>query len=136
MRRALFWFRRDLRLEDNCALYHCLKENDQVIPIFIFDQEILSGLPKQDKRVEFIWYCVQNIKKQLNEQGSDLVVNYGTALDVVELAKRFNVNAVYCNEDYEPSSINRDDNIKSALGQLKIAFYSYKDTVIFAKKKY
>ncbi|AXI02518.1 cryptochrome/photolyase family protein [Aquirhabdus parva] len=135
MRRALFWFRRDLRLEDNCALYHCLKENDQVIPIFIFDQEILSGLPKQDKRVEFIWYCVQNIKKQLNEQGSDLVVNYGTALDVVELAKRFNVNAVYCNEDYEPSSINRDDNIKSALGQLKIAFYSYKDTVIFAKKE-
>ncbi len=135
MRRALFWFRRDLRLDDNCALYRCLNENDQVIPIFIFDQAILNDLPKHDKRVEFIWYCVQNIKKLLNPQGSDLVVHYGAAHDVIELARQFNVDAVYCNEDYEPSAIKRDLNAKAELEAFGVAFLSFKDSVIFAKKE-
>jgi deoxyribodipyrimidine photo-lyase len=135
MKKALFWFRRDLRLEDNCALYHCLNDNDMVIPIFIFDQDILEKLPKKDKRVEFIWHCIQNIKTKLNLIGSDLIVAHDSASKVIALAKAHHVTAVYCNEDYEPDVIERDQFVQQELLKNHIDFRTYKDTVIFAKKE-
>ncbi len=135
MKKAIFWFRRDLRLEDNCALYHCLNDNDIVIPVFIFDKNILNELPKKDKRVEFIWHCIQNIKMQLNEVGSDLIVVHDRPSKVIELAKAHQVTAVYCNEDYEPDAIKRDQFVQQELQRCNIEFKSYKDTVIFAKRE-
>lgn len=135
MKKAIFWFRRDLRLEDNCALYHCLNDNDIVIPIFIFDKNILEKLPKKDKRVEFIWHCIQHIKTKLNDLGSDLIVVHDRPSQVIELAKAHQVTAVYCNEDYEPDAIHRDQFVQQELRHHQIEFKSYKDTVIFAKRE-
>lgn len=133
-RRALFWFRRDLRLNDNVGLYHALKECDHVAPIFIFDKTILQDLASEDRRVEFILKCLSSLKSQLNLIGSDILVKYAVAdNEIVNLAKTFKVSAVYVNEDYEPQARVRDANIQNMLAEQQIEFKSYKDTVIFGK---
>lgn len=133
-RKALFWFRRDLRLEDNAGLYFALKECDLVAPIFIFDKKILNELPTEDRRVEFIWNILNNLKRELQSLGSDIVVKYGfSEQEVISLAKKFKVDAVYTNEDYEPNARQRDDTIRDGLANFNIEFKSYKDTVIFSQ---
>jgi len=74
---SIFWFRRDLRLADNAALYHALKSDYPVLPLFIFDNNILDKLPKDDARVTFIYQTIEDLKKELQQQGSDLLVKYG-----------------------------------------------------------
>ena len=97
---AVFWFRRDLRLADNAGLYYALKENERVIPLFIFDTEILQNLEdKADRRVDFIHQTLQHLKTQLEELGSSLVVLFGNP---VELWEKSEARSVYTNRDYEP----------------------------------
>ena len=109
---ALFWFRRDLRLHDNHGLYEALKHNDSVLPIFIFDQQILDSLPKQDARVEFILKQLTEINKTLKSHGSQLAVYNGTTEAVFnKLLGDYQVSSVYCNHDYEPYALSRDQSI-------------------------
>jgi deoxyribodipyrimidine photo-lyase len=135
MKKAIFWFRRDLRLEDNTGLFHCLNDFDQVIPVFIFDKNILDKLPTKDKRVEFIWHCIQHLKNKLNAIGSDLIVIHDHPHQIIQLAAEHQVDTVYCTEDYEPDAINRDQLVRDELNKINIEFKSFKDTVIFAKKE-
>ena len=135
MKKALFWFRRDLRLEDNCALFHCLNENDMVAPVFIFDKKILADLPKKDKRIEFIWHNLRNLKTELNKKGSDLIVTHSQSDEIIQLAKKYDVSTVYCNHDYEPEAIQRDLMVKEELLKHNIEFRSYKDVVVFEKNE-
>ncbi|MBC7752150.1 MAG: deoxyribodipyrimidine photo-lyase [Candidatus Saccharibacteria bacterium] len=135
MKKAIFWFRRDLRLEDNTALFHCLNDFDLVIPVFIFDKNILEKLPRSDRRVEFIWHCIQHVKNKLNDSGSDLIVIHDYPDQIIKLAKEHQVDAVYCTEDYEPDAISRDQFIGEELYKNNIQFRHFKDTVIFAKKE-
>ncbi|GAC1372718.1 MAG: deoxyribodipyrimidine photo-lyase [Aquirhabdus sp.] len=135
MKKAIFWFRRDLRLEDNTALFHCLNDCDLVIPVFIFDKTILEKLPPADKRVEFIWHCIQHIKNKLNAIGSDLIVIQDYPDRIIQLAKEHQVDALYCNEDYEPDAISRDQFVRDELSKNNIQFKAFKDTVIFAKRE-
>lgn len=133
-KKVLFWFRRDLRLEDNAGLFHALKDSEMVAPVFIFDKEILNNLPSEDRRVEFVFNCVKMLKKSLNDLGSDIIVKFAYAeKEIPELAKKFKVDAVYANEDYEPNARKRDGNIESVLKENNIELKLYKDTVIFAK---
>lgn len=133
-RKGLFWFRRDLRLNDNTGLYYALKECDSLAPIFIFDKAVLDELPSQDRRVEFIWQCVAALKVQLKELGTDILVRYAySEQEVVALATKFKVDAVYVNEEYEPACRQRDGIISDELEQIGIEFKSYKDTVIFSQ---
>lgn len=133
-KKILFWFRRDLRLEDNVGLYNALKDSEKVALIFIFDKSILNDLPKEDKRVEFIYNTIKNLKKQLNEIGTDIIIEYDYSEKVIiESAKKFNVDAVYTNEDYEPFARKRDGNVKQELNKINIDFVLFKDTVIFHK---
>ncbi len=128
---TVFWFRRDLRLQDNAGLYAALKENKNVIPVFIFDTEILEKLEdKQDRRVEFIHQSLSVIKTQLEEMGSSLLVLHGNPID---LYKKLNPKAVYTNHDYEPYARKRDASIKSILEERDIAFKTFKDQLIFEK---
>ena len=130
---SLVWFRRDLRDFDHAALYHALKSSHHVYCVFVFDQEILDQLKnKQDRRVEFIWESVLELKTKLQSHGSDLIVKYGIARDeVVTLAKLLKVNTVFSNRDYEPSAIARDAYVKQQLDALDIDFEQFKDHVIF-----
>ncbi len=132
---SIFWFRRDLRLSDNAGLFHALKNNSCVLPIFIFDVYILSRLEnKKDKRVEFIQLALSELQKQLLEIGSSLCVMHGKIEDVFnELIQKYSVKNIYTNADYEPSAIERDKLIKRFANKKNIPFYYFKDQVIFEK---
>ncbi len=134
---SLFWFRRDLRLEDNAGLYYALKENSAVIPIFIFDTTILSQLEDHsDKRVLFIHQTIKKLKKQLQSLGTDLVVLYGNPVDIYKnLIEKWAVKNVYANHDYEPYAIERDAQISNLLKEKGIVFKTFKDQVIFEKNE-
>ena len=133
---TFFWFRRDLRLEDNVGLYHALQSKYPVIPLFIFDDSILDSLPKNDARVGFIHQSLAKINQQLQEIGSSLLVKKGKTQQVwQELLQEFEVKEVYFNKDYEPYALERDLVISELLEANKTKPYSYKDQVIFEEKE-
>lgn len=132
---TLFWFRRDLRLEDNAGLFHALKESQQVLPVFIFDTTILRRLEDQDDlRVQFIHQTLSNLKDQLQSMGSDLLVRFGEPLSVwKDLVGDLEVGQVYCNDDYEPYATQRDLAVESMLRSRGIEFKRFKDQCLFEK---
>lgn len=132
---SIFWFRRDLRLNDNAGLYHALKSGNTILPIFIFDKDILDKLSnKGDLRVNFIHKVISDLKRELNNLGSDLAVFYGKPLEVFkELSQKYAISAVFTNHDYEPYAIKRDKEVKDFLMSKTIDFKSFKDQVIFEK---
>ncbi len=129
------WFRRDLRLHDNAALYHALKEGIPVVPVFIFDRSILDKLEdKQDRRVEFIHLAITAMQQQLQQLGSSMEVYYGFPADVFQqLANKYSIKKVFTNHDYEPYAKERDVAIQQQLNAAGISFHTYKDQVIFEK---
>ncbi len=130
---ALFWFRRDLRLEDNAGLYHALKGDLPVLPVFIFDKNILDELEDQDDaRLTFIHRAVSALQEKLKGQGSGLYVAYGKPEAVLSrLMETFDIRVVYTNHDYEPYAKKRDQAVKELLSDKGIEFKTYKDQVIF-----
>lgn len=132
---SVFWFRRDLRLDDNAGLYYALKNGLPVLPIFIFDENILDKLEdKKDGRVEFIHQVVFNLNEQLKELGSSINVFYSTPEKAFkELVKEYSIQTVYTNHDYEPYADERDAAVKNLLSKNKINFKTYKDQCIFEK---
>lgn len=132
---AIFWHRRDLRLHDNAGLYHALRSGLPVLCLFIFDKNILEKLnDRYDKRVTFIHDTVMDLQSSLAEQGSDLLIRYGTPEKIwEELTEEFQLGAVYTNHDYESYSKTRDTQIEALLKNKGIAFLTYKDQVIFEK---
>jgi deoxyribodipyrimidine photo-lyase len=132
---SIFWFRRDLRLADNAGLYYALKQNENILPIFIFDEEILNKLEdKHDARVQFIHEQIVHLQKQLLVFESAIKVIIGKPIDIFNnLIKEYNVKNVYCNHDYEPYAIKRDQDIQDYLKIRNISFHTYKDQVIFEK---
>lgn len=129
---AIFWFRRDLRLEDNTAFIQALQQFDRVIPVFIFDTNILDELPPDDARVSFIYQQLEALHFQLKAKGSGLLIRHGKPVHVwLELLKELQPQAVFLNKDYEPYALNRDKKIKDLLQQNKVFYKSFKDQVIF-----
>lgn len=131
----IFWFRRDLRLEDNAGLYHALKSGNNTQCIFIFDKNILEKLEdRDDARVTFIYEQIERLKKELELLGSSLWVYYSTPKDVfTSIIKEQKINAVYTNHDYESYAQTRDSEIRNILSKSNIKFYTFKDQVIFEK---
>lgn len=134
---TIFWFRRDLRLDDNAALYHALKSGNPVLSLFIFDPAILGKLgDKRDTRVTFIYDTIQTLQKELEDHGSSLLVIYDDAEKAWhKVLKDYNVSAVYANHDYEPYAKTRDEAIAQLLHHHDIEFKTYKDQVIFEKNE-
>ncbi|WP_276133517.1 cryptochrome/photolyase family protein [Polluticoccus soli] len=132
---SIFWFRRDLRLHDNAGLYYALKASRPVLPVFIFDTNILEDLKdRQDKRIQFIYDVLAKMQAQLEKKGSTLRVLHGTPKECfAKLLKEYKVTAVYTNNDYEPYATKRDSEIAKLLDKEGITFHSYKDQVIFEK---
>ncbi|WNM18237.1 cryptochrome/photolyase family protein [Flavobacterium capsici] len=132
----IFWFRRDLRLEDNVGLYHALQSGEEILPIFIFDKNILSQLPKDDARVTFIHQQVENIQNQLKSIGKSLAVFYGNPFEVYEkLISENKIKTVFTNHDYEPYARKRDLELYQLFKENNIEFKTSKDQVIFEKSE-
>lgn len=132
---AIFWFRRDLRLEDNAGLYHALKAGGPVLPLFIFDRNILDQLDNPaDRRVEFIQAALVHMQRRLVELGTSIEIREGRPLDVIlQLVAEFEVSGIWTNADYEPYATERDGEVARELAARGIPFYSFKDQVIFEK---
>lgn len=132
---SIFWFRRDLRLDDNAGLSHALACGQPVLPLFIFDRTILAGLPPDDARVTFIYDRLQLLRAQLVEKhASSLALYHGEPLEVFErILRRYPVTAVYTNHDYEPAARARDDTVQKWLLGRSVAFHTYKDHLISEK---
>ena len=132
MKKNIFWFRRDLRLDDNTALNAALNSKDPVIAIFIFDNQIVDRLPKNDARINFIYSQLKRIDSLLKSYGSSLLVFKGNPCDIfTELISKYNINCVFSNKDYEPYALNRDKKIDIFLKEYNIKFSQFKDQVIF-----
>ncbi|MBU3681739.1 MAG: deoxyribodipyrimidine photo-lyase [Flavobacterium sp.] len=133
---TLFWFRRDLRLNDNRALFHALTDQTDVLPLFIFDTTILNQLEKQDARVNFIHELLTKIQTKLQQNGKSLAVFHGNPVDIfAQLIAKHPIQAVYANRDYEPNARKRDKAIFELLATNNIPFQTYKDQVIFEKNE-
>ncbi len=129
---ALFWFRRDLRLEDNAGLYHALSGDLPVLPIFIFDTNILNELASDDPRVNFIYDSLANMQQQLQTVESGLLIKKGDpTLVLKELTQQYNIAAIYTNRDYEPYAKKRDTAVAQWTESAGISFNTFKDQVIF-----
>ncbi|MBK7474616.1 MAG: deoxyribodipyrimidine photo-lyase [Haliscomenobacter sp.] len=130
---SIFWFRRDLRLSDNRGLYEALQGPNPVLPLFIFDTDILNALPsRQDARVVFIYRELERLQKELEVAGSGLYVAYGKPKEVWKaLFDTFPITSVYTNRDYEPYALQRDLEVMEFLGSKGIPFHAFKDHVIF-----
>ena len=133
---TLFWFRRDLRLDDNTALFHALQSSFPVIPLFIFDEDILEKLPKDDARVSFIYDSLQKINTELSPSQSSVLVKKGKTLEVWKsLLEEFDIQSVFFNKDYEPYAVQRDLAICGLLKEKNVESSSFKDHVIFEEKE-
>ncbi len=131
----IFWFRRDLRLHDNAGLYHALKNNNPVLPIFIFDKTILDKLEnKADRRVEFIYAALEELQLSLVKMGTSVEVFYSTPSQAFsELIGKYKIEKVFTNHDYEPYARERDNTITQLLNSHGASLHTFKDQVIFEK---
>lgn len=137
MSNAIFWFRRDLRLDDNTGLQHALLSGHSIIPVFIFDKEILDKLQDEDDgRVTFIHQEILKLKSTLNEMGSDLRVYYGSPeVEYEKIYEEFQFKAIFTNRDYEPYSLDRDRKIRFLCKKWKCEWHDFKDHVIFDREE-
>jgi deoxyribodipyrimidine photo-lyase len=141
--KALVWFRRDLRAQDNAALHHALRAARRVWCVFVFDRDILDALPRRDRRVEFIHASLIDLGRQLRELGAQhgvegvrLLVRHGRALDeIASLSASLGVQAVYANHDDEPFALQRDASVRSALATNGVALHTGKDHVVFERSE-
>jgi len=133
---TVFWFRRDLRLDDNTGLFHALNSGEEVLPIFIFDDAILSQLPKDDARVTFIHQQLEKIQSQLQSIGKSLAIFHGKPIEIYQkLIAENDIKAVYTNHDYEPYARKRDLELFHLFKEHNIDFKTSKDQVIFEKSE-
>lgn len=136
MKINIFWFRRDLRLEDNTALEKALSQNLPVLPVFILDTDITEELPEDDARITFIHDTLSSVNQKLKKAGSSISVLKGKPEEVwKDLTNTFDINAVFINKDYEPYAIQRDNAIGKILGKKGISLFSFKDQVIFEENE-
>lgn len=135
--KSLHWFRRDLRLEDNKALYEACLQSKQVIPVFVFDTNILNKLKnKKDRRVSFIFETLFQLKNELNNLGSNLIILYGDpVIEIIKISLELNIKCLFTNNDYENYAKKRDSAISQILNSKNIDFKKYKDQVIFEENE-
>lgn len=132
----IFWFRRDLRLDDNCGLFHALRAGKDVLPVFIYDSNILDELPKDDHRVTFIHDLLIAVDSGLQKHDRHLAVFYGDPEAVfTKLIERHDIATVFTNHDYEPYAAKRDEGISKLLEKHDIGFETFKDQVVFEKSE-
>jgi len=133
----IFWFRRDLRLDDNVGFYNALKSEHPVLPIFIFDKEILKKLPKDDARLTFIYETLQKMRTKLEDKNtSSIAMFHGEPATIYKnLLVKYNIDTVFTNRDYEPYAKDRDDKIQQLLNDNNIKFKTFKDQVIFEQNE-
>jgi len=135
MSEIAFWFRRDLRFDDNCGLFHAIQQNQPLHLFFIFDPNILNTLSRDDHRVSLIWNRLSDLQTQLQSVSNKLNIIFGPPIDVWRsiLIENPQIKSIYCNHDYEPYASARDNAVAMLCKSFQVQFHSFKDQVIFEK---
>ena len=132
MKRVAFWFRRDLRIEDNCALHHAINSGAEIIPVFIFDSNIIDELPKNDSRITFIYQQLTKLNTIFQDMGGGMTVHIGDPVKIwSDLIDKYDLDGLFYNRDYEPSARERDKQVYELFNNKKLEVHSFKDHVIF-----
>lgn len=132
MKIVAFWFRRDLRIEDNCALHHAINSGAEIIPVFIFDSNIIDELPKNDARITFIYQQLTKLNKIFQDMGGGMTVHIGNPVKIwSDLIDKYNLDGLFYNRDYEPYARERDKQVYELFNNKKLEVHSFKDHVIF-----
>lgn len=130
-KRAIFWFRRDLRVEDNTGLYHAVKENEEVLPIFIFDENILIKIIRENPRMGLLLDAILKLDKKLKSLGSFLLILKGRSEEIFPgILNKYKIEAVYLNKAYSFDGIRRDKNIEDICLRNRVAFKEFEDTLL------
>ena len=130
-RRAIFWFRRDLRVEDNTGLYHAVKESEEVLPVFILDENILRKIIRENPRIGFLADAILNLDKKLKSLGSFLLVLRGKPEEIFpDILNKYKMDAVYLNKAYSFEGIKRDKNIENICLKNDVAFKEFEDALL------
>ena len=129
---VIFWFRRDLRLDDNHALFKALKSGYDVLPIFIFDSNITNKLNQNDHRLNYINNVLDGLNKRLSINKKKIYIYKGNPIEIIsKLIIKLKIKEIYLNKDYEPYAIDRDDKIEKLCVANNVSYNSFKDHVIF-----
>lgn len=132
MKRVAFWFRRDLRIEDNCALYHAINSGAEIIPVFIFDSNIIDELPKNDARITFIYQQLTKLNTIFQDMGGGMNIYIGDPIRIwSNLIDKYDLDGLFYNRDYEPYARERDKQVSELFNNKKLEVHSFKDHVIF-----
>ncbi len=132
MKRVAFWFRRDLRIEDNCALYHAINSGAEIIPVFIFDSNIIDELPRNDARITFIYQQLTKLNTIFQDMGGGMNVHIGDPVEIWrDLIDKYDLDGLFYNRDYEPYARERDKQVYELFNNKKLEVHSFKDHVIF-----
>lgn len=132
MKRVAFWFRRDLRIEDNCALHHAINSGAEIIPVFIFDSNIIDELPKNDSRITFIYQQLTKLNTIFQDMGGGMTVHIGDPVKIwSDLIDKYDLDGLFYNRDYEPYARERDKQVYELFNNKKLEVHSFKDHVIF-----
>ncbi len=132
MKTNIFWFRKDLRIDDNIGLYHALKAKLPVLAVYIFDKEVIDDLPKNDSGISFVYESLKNINKELQQHQSSIKILFGNPEKAfAKIFKEYNIDSVFANRDYEPEVQSNDEIIKIFLEKHSVKFRTFKDRVLF-----
>ncbi|MCX6134016.1 MAG: deoxyribodipyrimidine photo-lyase [Ignavibacteriales bacterium] len=131
MRPIIVWFRRDLRTEDHAALYHACKEHVPVIPLFIFDTELIRSLPSDGAAFNYQAEALTELALKLEMLGGRLISRHGSVMDVHKsLIQEAQPSAIYFNRDYEPYARERERKVEELYHHAGIEVKSFKDAVV------
>ncbi|MEM7009499.1 MAG: deoxyribodipyrimidine photo-lyase [Thermodesulfobacteriota bacterium] len=129
--RAIFWFKRDLRTEDNTGLFHVINDSREVMPVYVLDDDILASYPRDSKRLGFFFDALRKLDKDLRTLGSYLLVVRGKAEEAIpRVIRTYAADSVYCNRAYGFSGISRDLKIEHFCKSNDIKFKKFEDTFL------
>lgn len=131
---TILWLRRDLRLDDHAAIDYAIKQGRKILMLFIFDENILKNLDKNDKRVSFIYQVIKSLNDNLNFFATRVCLRKGQPANVLrDLLNQYNIHEVVATNDYEPYANLRDREVAEMLADSNIGFTTLKDQVIFER---
>jgi len=136
MRRAIHWFRRDLRLHDNTALRKAVEQAESVVPVFVVEDAFQTGPDVGAARAAFLFKSVSELDASLDALGQKLIIRYGRSdVEIPKLAQELKAQAVFCNKRYEPYAQARDRRVFNALNSVGVGFELFKDAVIWEERE-
>ncbi len=131
MKKALHWFRQDLRLTNNTALLHAIQENKAVTLLYIFDTDKKNAWPLGEAAKWFLCESLKSLEHDIKKRGGQLIVRKGLSQNILnEIIKENDISSVYWNRCYDPFSIDRDTKIKAALRQDGIIVNTYNSSLL------